>query len=234
MGSIVYKPPVGYGMYMFPTWALMLGWVVVLSSISCVPIYALYKFHITPGRTLLERLQRITRPEELPCLKELHEEAAVAATFTAVAAPALNWITSAEDAGADSGPGSGDGPDHAACAGPVGGGTGTAGTAKAVGGAGADAAAVKAGMGSGSGTGTGTGTATTSFIVVAVDAQGNTSAAPVGAIGGGGGGVNSAPPPYTNVHMRPESGPLVLGFGDHKQTTADHQMPHNRLQPDHQ
>ena len=222
MGSIVYKPPVGYGNYMFPTWALTLGWIIVFSSISCVPIYALYKLHITPGRTLLERLRRITRPEELPCLKELHEEAAVAATFTAVAAPALNWVTPAPDTGADIGAGSGDGPDHVACAGPAG--TCTAGTAhvghwKAAGGAGAEAADE-----AGTGTGTGSGTATTSFIVVAADAHGKTSAAPVGAIGES---VGSAPPPYANVQKRPESGPLGLGFGDH-------QMPHNRLQPDHQ
>lgn len=35
--------------YKFPKWALIFGWVLSISSIICIPIYAIYKFIATRG-----------------------------------------------------------------------------------------------------------------------------------------------------------------------------------------
>lgn len=219
MGSIVYKPPVGYGAYVFPWWALTLGWIIVLSSISCVPIYAVYKFQKSSGGTILERLWRITQPEELPCLKELHEEAALAATFTAVAAPALNWDSPGTGQGSATGTGfrlgSGadgtDGPAQSSGSGPC----GTASTT--------DSGHGKGGTGAPPNAVNEAGTATTSFVVVTGGSLGNASP---GRSGG------PSPPPYAsaaNMQLQAVSGPSPT-------PNADHHMPHQHQhhQPDQQ
>ena len=35
--------------YKFPKWSLIFGWVLSISSIICIPIYAIYKFLATRG-----------------------------------------------------------------------------------------------------------------------------------------------------------------------------------------
>lgn len=44
-----FNPPV-YGSYIFPPWANMVGWCLAMSSMSMVPLYAIYKMCILPGK----------------------------------------------------------------------------------------------------------------------------------------------------------------------------------------
>lgn len=44
-----FNPPV-YGSYTFPPWANMVGWCLAMSSMSMVPLYAIYKLCILPGK----------------------------------------------------------------------------------------------------------------------------------------------------------------------------------------
>lgn len=44
-----FNPPV-YGSYIFPPWANMMGWCLAMSSMSMVPLYAIYKLCILPGK----------------------------------------------------------------------------------------------------------------------------------------------------------------------------------------
>ena len=43
-----FNPP-KYGNYMFPTWANVVGWCLAVSSMSMVPLYAIYKLLSLPG-----------------------------------------------------------------------------------------------------------------------------------------------------------------------------------------
>ncbi|XP_069476537.1 sodium-dependent dopamine transporter [Ambystoma mexicanum] len=40
---VTFKPP-NYGSYVFPEWANVIGWIIAISSMAMVPIYAIYKF----------------------------------------------------------------------------------------------------------------------------------------------------------------------------------------------
>uniref|UniRef100_A0A8C8A2G1 Transporter n=1 Tax=Oryzias sinensis TaxID=183150 RepID=A0A8C8A2G1_9TELE len=44
-----FNPP-NYGSYMFPPWANMLGWCLAMSSMTMVPLYAIYKLCTLPGK----------------------------------------------------------------------------------------------------------------------------------------------------------------------------------------
>lgn len=44
-----FNPPV-YGSYIFPPWANMVGWCLAMSSMSMVPLYAIYKLCVLPGK----------------------------------------------------------------------------------------------------------------------------------------------------------------------------------------
>uniref|UniRef100_A0AAQ4PQH0 Transporter n=1 Tax=Gasterosteus aculeatus aculeatus TaxID=481459 RepID=A0AAQ4PQH0_GASAC len=44
-----FNPP-NYGTYSFPPWANMVGWCLAISSMSMVPLYAIYKLCILPGK----------------------------------------------------------------------------------------------------------------------------------------------------------------------------------------
>ncbi|KPP75498.1 sodium-dependent dopamine transporter-like [Scleropages formosus] len=44
-----FNPP-NYGTYVFPMWANMIGWCIAISSMTMVPLYAIYKFCTLPGR----------------------------------------------------------------------------------------------------------------------------------------------------------------------------------------
>ncbi|CAD5111710.1 DgyrCDS1001 [Dimorphilus gyrociliatus] len=60
--AIHYAPP-KYGKYIFPKWAISLGWSIAMVSIIPIPIVAIYKFLITPG-TPLQRIKKLIRPEK--------------------------------------------------------------------------------------------------------------------------------------------------------------------------
>lgn len=38
--------------YDYPEWSLNVGYVLTASSITCIPIYIVYKFAITPGHLM--------------------------------------------------------------------------------------------------------------------------------------------------------------------------------------
>lgn len=40
---------VSYGTYKYPPWAEFLGWVIALSSMLCIPGFAIYQIYYTPG-----------------------------------------------------------------------------------------------------------------------------------------------------------------------------------------
>lgn len=44
-----FNPP-NYGSYMFPPWANMVGWCLAISSMTMVPLYAIYKLCTLPGK----------------------------------------------------------------------------------------------------------------------------------------------------------------------------------------
>uniref|UniRef100_A0A672M190 Transporter n=1 Tax=Sinocyclocheilus grahami TaxID=75366 RepID=A0A672M190_SINGR len=62
IASIVTSGELRYDDYVFPPWSNMVGWFIALSSMLCVPIYAIYKFLILPG-TFKERIVYCITPE---------------------------------------------------------------------------------------------------------------------------------------------------------------------------
>lgn len=53
--------PAKYDTYEFPPWANAVGWLLSFSSVSCIPIVAIYKILREDG-TLRERVWKLTRP----------------------------------------------------------------------------------------------------------------------------------------------------------------------------
>ncbi|XP_078067035.1 sodium-dependent noradrenaline transporter [Mustelus asterias] len=60
--SIVKFKPLTYDEYIFPNWANLVGWGIAISSMSLVPIYAIYKL-LTVRGTLKERIAYCITPE---------------------------------------------------------------------------------------------------------------------------------------------------------------------------
>uniref|UniRef100_A0A8C5B964 Transporter n=1 Tax=Gadus morhua TaxID=8049 RepID=A0A8C5B964_GADMO len=56
-----FNPP-SYGSYTFPTWANMVGWCLAISSMSMVPLYAIYKLCSLPGK-FCDRIAYAITPE---------------------------------------------------------------------------------------------------------------------------------------------------------------------------
>ncbi|GLD56528.1 sodium-dependent dopamine transporter isoform X1, partial [Lates japonicus] len=56
-----FNPP-NYGSYMFPPWANMVGWCLAISSMTMVPLYAIYKLCTLPGK-FCDRLAYAITPE---------------------------------------------------------------------------------------------------------------------------------------------------------------------------
>ncbi|KAL4224064.1 hypothetical protein ACF0H5_017521 [Mactra antiquata] len=63
--TLVMGPMPQYGNYVYPPWSIVVGWLIVVSSIICIPVYAVYKFLITPG-SIAERTRTAIIPEEVP------------------------------------------------------------------------------------------------------------------------------------------------------------------------
>ncbi|XP_056300742.1 sodium-dependent dopamine transporter [Pseudoliparis swirei] len=57
-----FNPP-NFGSYTFPPWANMVGWCLAISSMSMVPLYAIYKLCILPGK-FCDRLAYAITPEK--------------------------------------------------------------------------------------------------------------------------------------------------------------------------
>lgn len=63
-----YKPLTYNDVYTYPTWALVIGWCMTFSSITWVPLYAVYYWRKSmkeePDLTVAERWQKVTRWEK--------------------------------------------------------------------------------------------------------------------------------------------------------------------------
>ncbi|XP_059201340.1 sodium- and chloride-dependent glycine transporter 1-like isoform X2 [Centropristis striata] len=70
--TVIQYKPITYNDYVYPGWSLAIGFSMALSSVVCIPIYALYKISRSPGATFRERLKRACRahPKWGPALQE--------------------------------------------------------------------------------------------------------------------------------------------------------------------
>ncbi|KAM9283180.1 sodium- and chloride-dependent glycine transporter 1 [Morus bassanus] len=59
--TVIQYQPISYNDYVYPTWAISIGFLMALSSVICIPIYAIYKVCCSEGGTLLERLKNATK-----------------------------------------------------------------------------------------------------------------------------------------------------------------------------
>jgi solute carrier family 6 serotonin transporter-like protein 4 len=58
--------------YIYPNWSIVVGWLITLSSLCCIPFYAIYLFFTTEG-TAIERLVKSFRPirdNEIRCNRD--------------------------------------------------------------------------------------------------------------------------------------------------------------------
>lgn len=46
--------PITYNHYQYPGWAVAIGFLMALSSVICIPLYALFQLCRTDGDTLLQ------------------------------------------------------------------------------------------------------------------------------------------------------------------------------------
>ncbi|XP_064487151.1 sodium- and chloride-dependent GABA transporter 1-like isoform X2 [Ornithodoros turicata] len=60
--SLVQYKPLKYIDYVYPVWGQFIGWVLALSSMLCIPGYAVYKFLVTPG-DFRTRCKDLFRPD---------------------------------------------------------------------------------------------------------------------------------------------------------------------------
>ncbi|KAM7294185.1 hypothetical protein ISCGN_023704 [Ixodes scapularis] len=80
--SLVQYRPLTYIDYVYPWWGQLVGWFLALSTMLCIPGYAIYKFIVTPG-DLRTRCKELFRPDidisaEIRARK--HRESGTAAT----------------------------------------------------------------------------------------------------------------------------------------------------------
>lgn len=54
--TVIQYKPITYNDYVYPGWSLAVGFCMALSSVICIPIYALYKISRSPGATFREVL----------------------------------------------------------------------------------------------------------------------------------------------------------------------------------
>nr|XP_009679263.1 PREDICTED: sodium- and chloride-dependent glycine transporter 1 [Struthio camelus australis] len=59
--TVIQYRPISYNDYVYPTWAISIGFLMALSSVICIPIYAIYKVCRSEGDTLMERLKNATK-----------------------------------------------------------------------------------------------------------------------------------------------------------------------------
>lgn len=52
--TVIQYKPITYNDYVYPGWSLAIGFCMAMSSVICIPIYALYKISRSPGATFRE------------------------------------------------------------------------------------------------------------------------------------------------------------------------------------
>uniref|UniRef100_F7CIM7 Transporter n=1 Tax=Equus caballus TaxID=9796 RepID=F7CIM7_HORSE len=60
--TVIQYQPITYNHYQYPGWAVAIGFLMALSSVICIPLYALFQLCRTDGDTLLQRLKNATKP----------------------------------------------------------------------------------------------------------------------------------------------------------------------------
>uniref|UniRef100_A0A673UFH8 Sodium- and chloride-dependent glycine transporter 1 n=1 Tax=Suricata suricatta TaxID=37032 RepID=A0A673UFH8_SURSU len=60
--TVIQYQPITYNHYQYPGWAVAIGFLLALSSVICIPLYALFQLYRTDGDTLLQRLKNATKP----------------------------------------------------------------------------------------------------------------------------------------------------------------------------
>jgi len=70
--SLIQYQPLAYLGYVYPWWGQLLGWVLALSSMLCIPGYAIYIYSVTPG-TFEERCKQLFRPNIEEIERELRQ-----------------------------------------------------------------------------------------------------------------------------------------------------------------
>ncbi|XP_076452315.1 sodium-dependent serotonin transporter-like [Babylonia areolata] len=63
--SVSNTPPPQYGNYTYPYWALTVGWLIVCSSLICIPLYIIVCFCSASG-SFTDRLRQMITPAEVP------------------------------------------------------------------------------------------------------------------------------------------------------------------------
>ncbi|XP_042631733.1 sodium- and chloride-dependent glycine transporter 1-like isoform X1 [Cyprinus carpio] len=61
--TVIQYKPITYNDYVYPSWSLIIGFAMALSSVICIPIYALFKIAVSEGSTFLERLKNSVKPD---------------------------------------------------------------------------------------------------------------------------------------------------------------------------
>lgn len=61
--TVIQYQPITYNHYQYPGWAVAIGFLMALSSVICIPLYALFQLCCTDGDTLLQVRGRCTRRE---------------------------------------------------------------------------------------------------------------------------------------------------------------------------
>ncbi|KAJ7332829.1 hypothetical protein JRQ81_015009 [Phrynocephalus forsythii] len=60
--TVIQYRPISYNTYVYPTWAITIGFLMALSSVVCIPIYAGLCIMRSEGDSLLQRLKNATKP----------------------------------------------------------------------------------------------------------------------------------------------------------------------------
>lgn len=52
--TVIQYKPIMYNDYVYPGWSLVIGFAMALSSVICIPVYALFKIAVSEGSTFTE------------------------------------------------------------------------------------------------------------------------------------------------------------------------------------
>ncbi|XP_064197800.1 sodium- and chloride-dependent glycine transporter 1 isoform X2 [Anguilla rostrata] len=61
--TVIQYKPITYNDYIYPNWSLIIGFFMALSSVICIPIFALYQIANSEGTTFIERLKNSVKPD---------------------------------------------------------------------------------------------------------------------------------------------------------------------------
>ncbi|XP_071984703.1 sodium- and chloride-dependent glycine transporter 1 isoform X2 [Engystomops pustulosus] len=62
--TVIQYQPISYNDYVYPGWAISLGFLMALSSVVCIPLYAAFKIWSSEGDTFLQRLKNAVKPNK--------------------------------------------------------------------------------------------------------------------------------------------------------------------------